>query len=257
VSYTKGSELSLDMWTALYQHIVSVAGIGGRVTSGVSKLRRPEVFQGTTVNVIEVRRGTVLGYLTDGNYTGEQTFLDESDAVRCLLHPRTHCKIGALRIAQASDVNRYCSNVCRYPTNITAMENTELLYLTKNSQHITHYPECHQKLGHSIASPISCGQNISHLWYNALTFCSLSGLREVKRAFPEVQSSIQNELHSREQDERQRRLFSDAARGDDTLSIPELHKLLKEKLYFTDDAIAKLTIDHSGDKFVDEYLLRV
>ena len=91
------------MWT-LYQHIVSVAGTGGRVTSGVSKLRRPEVFQGTTVNVIEVRRGTVLGYLTDANYTGEQTFLDDSAVVRCLFHPITQCKVGALRTAQASDV---------------------------------------------------------------------------------------------------------------------------------------------------------
>ena len=93
--------------------------------------------------------------------------------------------------------------------------------------------------------------------YNALSYCPLSGLHEVKQAFPEVQSSIQNELHLRERNERQRRLFSDAARGDDTLTITELHKLLKEKLYFTDDDIAKVQIDHSGDSFVDEYLLRV
>ena len=82
MSDTQVHELKLDTWTALYQHIVSVAGTGGRVTGGVSKLRRPEVFKGTSVNVIEVRRGTVLGYLTDGNYTGEQTFLDESAVVR-------------------------------------------------------------------------------------------------------------------------------------------------------------------------------
>ena len=108
------------------------------------------VKMGTTANVVEVRRGNVLGYLTEGDYAGEQTFLDSE-------------------------------NVIRYPSNITAMEDTELWYLPKES------------------------------------------LVVVKEAFPEVQSSIQNVLHLREKSERQRRMFSDAARGDDTLSITELH----------------------------------
>eukprot|EP01046_Picozoa_sp_COSAG06_P032913 COSAG06_NODE_3323_length_5506_cov_2.109118_3_plen_86_part_00 len=66
-----------------------------------------------------------------------------------------------------------------------------------------------------------------------LLYLTKDSLAEVKEAFPEVQASIQNVLHSREKAQRQRRLFSDAARGDDSLSITELHKLLKEKLFFT------------------------
>lgn len=49
------------------------------------------------------------------------------------------------------------------------------------------------------------------------------------------------------------RMFSDAARGDDTLSIIELHKMLAEKLAFTEADIAAVKIDHSGDSVVDEY----
>ena len=68
-----------------------------------------------------------------------------------------------------------------------------------------------------------------------------------------MQSSIQNVLHLREKNERQRRMFSDAARGDDTLSITELHRLLADKLFFTDKDIAALQIDHTGDGTIDEY----
>jgi hypothetical protein len=50
---------------------------------------------GTTLQIWEVRRGSVLGYLTEGDYTGEQAFF-ESDS----------------------------SKVVRYPSNITAMEDT-------------------------------------------------------------------------------------------------------------------------------------
>lgn len=133
---------------------------------------------GTVVNVIEVRRGTVLGYLTEGNYTGEQTFLD--------------------------------SDTVRYPSHVTAMEHSELLFLTRDS------------------------------------------LQEVKDEFPEVQSSIQNALHVRENSERQRRLFNDAARGDDSLSIQDMHKLLTEKLFFSEKDLKTVQIDHSGDS-IDEF----
>ena len=135
---------------------------------------------GSSLNVIEVRRGNVLGYLNEGSYTGEQTFLDSAKVVR-------------------------------YQTNITAMEDTQLLYLTKDS------------------------------------------LVKVREAFPEVQYSIQDVLHIREKNERQRRLFSDAARGDDTLSITELHKMLADKLFFTEEDIAAVKIDHAADSIIDEY----
>ena len=54
------------------------------------------------MHIVEVRRGNVLGYLMEGSYTGEQAFLS-------------------------------AGKVVRYPSNITAMEDTDLLYLTKDS----------------------------------------------------------------------------------------------------------------------------
>jgi CRP-like cAMP-binding protein len=136
----------------------------------------------TVLNVIEVRRGNVLGYLTEGNYAGEHCLLDSGEVVR-------------------------------YPSNITAMEDTDLLYLTRES------------------------------------------LVSVKEDFPEIQSSIQQVLNIREKNERQKRLFNDTARGDDTISILELKKMLAEKLFFTPEDIAKEVprIDTSGDNVVDEY----
>ena len=144
-----------------------------------SSLSQKKVDYNSEVNVIEVRRGTVLGYLSEGMYTGEQCVLSEG--------------------------------IVRYPSNITAMENTELLYLTKDS------------------------------------------LAKVKEAFPEIQTSIRNVLRQRENSEHQRRLFNDAARGDDTLTVRELHKMLKEKLYFTQEEIDEVKMDFSGDDLIDEY----
>ena len=58
---------------------------------------------GDAVQVIEVRRGSVLGYLTEGDYTGEGCFLDD------------------------------CSgSVYRYTSNVTAMEDSSLCFLQKD-----------------------------------------------------------------------------------------------------------------------------